>query len=94
MPKAPLYCHVYEGIITRVLDWMNGFIYSLYTTPVIIRNYSTIATSALNNSLLHTHQSSPGNAIKTCNYEYNSLTELHTPNITHEVFSSQPHSCS
>jgi hypothetical protein len=24
---------------------------------------------------------------------YNSATKLHTPNITHKAFSSQPHSC-
>jgi hypothetical protein len=67
----------------------------LITPPVITHNHSAIAISTLYNSLLHTHththQSSSGNAIKTQNY--NSLTELHIPNITHEVFSSQPHSC-
>jgi hypothetical protein len=36
---------VYWWLITRVLNWMNGFIYSWYTPPAITRNYRDIATS-------------------------------------------------
>jgi hypothetical protein len=42
-----------------------GVIYSLYTPPVMKRNYSIVAVSRFHNSLLHTHKSSPGNAIET-----------------------------
>jgi hypothetical protein len=38
--------------MTWVLEWMNGFIYSLYAPPVITRNYSAIATSTLYNPLV------------------------------------------
>jgi hypothetical protein len=70
---------------------MNGCIYFLYT-PLITRNYSAIAISTLHNSLLHTHTSSL--LVTDLKHRHcNSLTELHTSNITHKIFSSQPHSC-
>jgi hypothetical protein len=61
---------------------MNGFIYSWYTSPVITRNYSAIVISTRYNSLLHTHTSRLlATDLKHSNY--NSLTELHNPDILH-----------
>jgi hypothetical protein len=107
--RAAIYCHVYYWLITRVLDWMNGYIYSWYTPPVITRNYSAIAISTLYNSLSHTRgarahacsrkhththtHTSRLHVTELKHRNYNSLTELHTPKITPKVFSSQPHSC-
>jgi hypothetical protein len=42
----------------RVLDWMIGFLDTLYTQVVITINYSAIAISTLYSSLLHTSVSS------------------------------------
>jgi hypothetical protein len=81
---------------TRVLDWMKMFI-SLYT-PLITGNYSAIAICRLYNSLLHTHTHTHTHTSRLLVTElkhrnYKSLAELHTSNITHEIFPSQPHSC-
>jgi hypothetical protein len=85
----------------RVLDWMNGFIYFLSTPPVITRNYIAIAISTLyslvthtnTHTHTHTHTSSPLLLTQLKHRHYNSLTELHTPNITGKFFSSESHSC-
>jgi hypothetical protein len=55
---------------------MNGFIYFLYTPPVLTRNYSAIAIPTFYNSLLHSHT---GRVLVTelKHRNYNSRTELH-----------------
>jgi hypothetical protein len=44
-----------EAVRSRVLDWMIGFIDTLYIQHGTIGNYSAPAVSTLNISLLHTH---------------------------------------
>jgi hypothetical protein len=70
---------------------MNGFIYSLCTPLVITRNYSPVAISTLYNSLLHKHtraRASPLLVTQLTHKNYNSLIELRTPDITHDVFTA------
>jgi hypothetical protein len=68
---------------------MNEFIYSLFTSPIITRNYSTIAISTLYNSLSHTHRHTyidththtHTNRLLVTQLKhrnYNSLAELHS----------------
>jgi hypothetical protein len=45
---------MYQWLKTGVRDWMNWFIYSLYTPPVFTRNYSAIVISTIIKCYTHT----------------------------------------
>jgi hypothetical protein len=71
---------------------MIGFIGTWAKISLNYNQCSAIAVSTLYNSLLHT-PTSHILVMELKHRNYDSLIKLHTPNITHEVFPTQPHSC-
>jgi hypothetical protein len=85
--KAGVSCNTCSGDYRRVSDWMIGFIDTLYTPLGTTRNYSAIA-------VLHTLQFAVTHALAFTSriLATDFITVSLLPQITHEVFFSQPNS--
>jgi hypothetical protein len=71
-------------LIKRILDWMIGFIDTLYIELGTKRNYSATAISILYNSPLHKHYGAQSSLVVT----WQRITVPLSLQITHEVFFS------
>jgi hypothetical protein len=76
-------------LIDGVLDWMSGFIDTLYTPLGTTGNYSNIALSTLYSSPIHTHKGSQPLLVLSWQRIHNSPTATAAH---YEVFFSQPNS--